>query len=213
MKTFIKAIIAGIAIGIGGMAFISVKGGALGAFLFSIGLLSVFIGNFYLFTGKVSSIVRLKQIPWILLILLGNFIGAMFMGFLYSAIAPPESIAFAVDICNAKLLEGWRVIPLGALCNILIYIATLFYNIPYARQVNSVVGMHMNLENPIPVILCVMAFILAGLEHSIANIFYFASASSFIKGFRVLQYLVLNVLGNAIGGILIFRLHMAGKEK
>lgn len=213
MRTFIKAILAGIAIGIGGMAFISVRGGALGAFLFSIGLLSVFIGNFYLFTGKVSSIVRRQQIPWILMILLGNFVGATLMGILYRFVASPDSIEFAVDVCNAKLLEGWRVIPLGALCNMLIYIATLFYDVPAEKQIRSVVGMSINLENPIPVILCVMVFILSGFEHSIANMFYFAVASSSVRGLDALQYLGLNVLGNAIGGILIFRLHRAGKEK
>jgi len=213
LVTYIKAILAGIAIGIGGMAFISVRGGALGAFLFSIGLLSVFIGDFYLFTGKVSSIVRRQQIPWILMILFGNFFGATLMGILYRLIASPDSIEFAVDICNAKLLEGWRVIPLGALCNMLIYIATLFYDVPAEKQMRSVVGMRINLENPIPVILCVMVFILSGFEHSIANMFYFAAASSSLRGLDVLQYLGLNILGNAIGGILIFRLHRAGKEK
>lgn len=192
MRTITRAILAGAMIGTGGMAFLTVRGGALGAFLFSIGLLSVFIGGFDLFTGKVSKI-DISGIPRLLLILVGNFVGATITGIIFRAIASPDTINFAMDICDRKLLEGWKVILLGALCNVLIYMAC-------------------ETKDTIRIILCVMVFILAGFEHSIANMFYFGVVSNVMPGWEVLRYLGMNVLGNAIGGILIFRLSKLGKE-
>ena len=44
-------------------------------------------------------------------------------------------------------------------------------------------------------------FILAGFEHSIANMFYFATAASF--SLDTVIYILVVVLGNTIGGMLL----------
>lgn len=52
----IRSIIAGILIGIGAYAYVSISNKVLGAFLFSIGLISVFSLQAHLFTGKIGGL-------------------------------------------------------------------------------------------------------------------------------------------------------------
>ena len=78
----ILSILAGLMIAVGGVINLSV-GGALGAFMFSLGLLTVLIFKFELFTGKAGllatnemKIGKLSEI-WI-----GNFIGTAIVAIL-----------------------------------------------------------------------------------------------------------------------------------
>lgn len=57
---FVKSIYAGIMIGLGGIAYLAVQGGLLGAFLFSIGLISVIEFDLNLYTGKVADFENYK---------------------------------------------------------------------------------------------------------------------------------------------------------
>ena len=60
------------------------------------------------------------------------------------------------------------------------------------------------------IIFAVMVFILAGFEHSIADIFYFAMAGVWsLDGF--LRILVI-VLGNAVGGLLVPSVRLLERE-
>ena len=47
----------------------------------------------------------------------------------------------------------------------------------------------------------VMAFILCGFEHCVANMFYFSIAGIF--SLKVFGYLLIMILGNSIGSIII----------
>ncbi|MGL6221297.1 MAG: formate/nitrite transporter family protein, partial [Lacrimispora sphenoides] len=60
MKTFVNAIIAGIAISIGGVIYLTLENHIAGSFLFSIGLFTIYTFGFNLFTGKVCYIVNEK---------------------------------------------------------------------------------------------------------------------------------------------------------
>jgi formate/nitrite transporter FocA (FNT family) len=75
----------------------------------------------------------------------------------------------------------------AVLCGVLMYLAVSIY-----REKNTVVG----------IVFCVPAFILAGFEHSIADMFYFA-ASGFEGGLEGFALLILIILGNAVGGMLL----------
>ena len=52
----IRSIIAGVLIGIGAYAYASIANKVLGAFIFSIGLISVFALQALLFTGKIGGL-------------------------------------------------------------------------------------------------------------------------------------------------------------
>ena len=180
-RKIIKSIIGGFLIGLGGTVFLSVEDKTIGAFLFSLGLLSICLTDQYLFTGKVS---YSQKIPLLVLVLVGNYIGASGLGWLIHFIKP-ELSEKALIMCQNKLSERFLVIPLGFLCNILIYFA-----VEGAKK-----------HCYILLILCVMAFILCGFEHCIANMFYFSAAGLFN-----LKYILLNVLGNALGGIVVYNI-------
>ena len=58
----IKAILAGFMIAMGAGLYLTV-GGPVGAFLFSVGLLTILKFGFYLFTGK-AGLLATKEIKW-----------------------------------------------------------------------------------------------------------------------------------------------------
>ena len=176
---FIKSVLAGICIAIGALIFLNV-GGVLGAFLFSIGLLTILQFNFNLYTGKVAYIT-LKDIDKILLILFGNIIGCCIM-FAFPCL--PAAAIMATKLTVPLITIFFKAI----LCGILIYIA--------------VEGFKAN--NQLITLLAVPTFILCGAEHSIADICFIIAASCFT--IEVLLFIVIVIIGNAIGSILFHRL-------
>ena len=196
-RSLVRSILAGMMIGIGGCVFIGCslpKYGVpwVGAILFAVGLCTIFIFGFDLYTGKVGYAVNKKAdyIPYLLIVILGNFIGAMILGF----IAPTNLAEFSATLFSGKLtdVDYLQVFFKGILCGILMFIAADYYK---------------NEKKFLGALICVPTFILAGFEHSIADMFYFwagffgaADAFSFTDG---LIFLVIVILGNAVGGILI----------
>ena len=182
---FVSSLLAGLCISIGGTAFLSVGGGLPGAILFSIGLLLVIAMGHDLFTGKIC-FAKISNIPSLLLILVGNILSCIIVGSLV-AMTRPSVIGFAEEICRNKLSEPWwAVIILGMFCNFLIYYAVAN-------------------KNPVITVFCVTAFILCGFEHSIANTYYM-TVSGILGSLRGILYILLNIVGNTLGGILICRL-------
>ena len=111
---------------------------------------------------------------------------------LLTRIVKPDLIAVANNICAKKLHEGLAVVPLGILCNVLIFYAVH----EYAKNTHE-------LGKYLAIVMCVVVFILCGFEHCIANMYYFSVADYTDK---TIGYLLLNILGNALGGIGIYRL-------
>ena len=194
LTKFIKGILGGICIGIGGAAYLSIGNPIVGSIIFSIGLFLICMHGFKLFTGSIPYVrFETRSITNIIAILIGNIVGAWFMGLIFY-ISRPNMLNHAANICFNKLDEGWRIMPLAFMCNILIFFAVdLFGRAP----INSFIRV-LNL------VLCVMVFILSGYEHCIANVFYFSAVQLFDA--KVLGYLLLNIIFNAIGGICIYRL-------
>ena len=189
MKCFLRAILAGIAIGLGGCIFMGMVTSEykwVGAILFSIGLFTVFTFRLDLYTGKVGYAVENKPsyLVDLVVIILGNFVGALIIG---QMIPMPE--ATEVLIVDAKLggdIDWWRVFCKGVFCGMLMFIAADYYKTQ---------------KKYLATFVCVPVFILAGFEHSIADMFYFCSAGCFSVGSLIFILTVL--VGNAIGGFLI----------
>lgn len=188
IKNYIGGILGGVSISIGCIVSLSVGGGPLGAFLFSIGLLSICVFGYKLYTGAVCSLDK-KNFTGILMILYGNLVGIFVMSIL-TVFAKPDLMIAAQKICESKLHEGWRVIPLGMICNICIYFATTEFE--------------KTVERVCLLIISVMVFILAGFEHSIANAFYFCLTDFPVR--EVAPYLLMNIIGNGVGGVLLYRI-------
>ena len=178
---FIKSIVGGFLIGIGGTCFLSVDDKLIGSLLFSVGLLAICTTNNLLFTGKASYTLEKR---YLFTILLGNFIGASLLGGVIR-FCLPRLHDKAIIICQNKMNEGLRIIPLGVLCNILIYFAIEGYK---RRQT-------------ILLIMCVVAFIICGFEQCIANMYYFAVAN--IMTYKGVFYLLANIFSNLLGGFIV----------
>lgn len=198
MSNFFKSIMAGIAIGIGGWAFLASDNKLVGSILFSIGLLLVCTMGYNLYTGKICKAFTIGGPKFILFpwMLLGNFFGTFIVAMLTRA-GRPLLIDKAAAVCSAKLSEGLAVIPLAIMCNVMIYYAVTSYG-ENPHQLGKYLG----------IILGVTIFVFCGFEHCVANAYYF-----FVAGFSMehIPFLILNVLGNTIGGIVIYRLDTLSK--
>ena len=120
----IKSIMAGFMITLAAAIYLTV-GGALGAFMFSIGLLTILFFQFNLFTGKAGLLAERQIKPLFLVIIwIGNLIGCALCSLLL-LLTPLES-SFAVGasaITLTRISNLWfENIILGIFCGIFMYI-------------------------------------------------------------------------------------------
>ena len=175
-----SAIYAGVVIALGGFIFLSVESQILGSFLFSIGLLSVLVFNYSLFTGRVCYTNFYKSPLYLLYILVGNVLGASVIGW----VTNPLILERAVEVSNLKLSRSLtETFIRSVLCGMFIAI--------------GVRGFKSSGNVFIP-IMAVMAFILTGSEHVIANAYYLSAAGMLRQS---LIFVCVNALGNMVGGL------------
>lgn len=194
MSLFKKSILAGICISLAGCSNLYITDKILSSFLFSIALLLICVRKYNLYTGYISYIRTISDFMTAMWILLGNLVGVFISGaIMYLADFNLSCIAY--DRVKLKYAEELRVVPLAILCNILIYFAVDSFKKSYSSVVKSFI-----------LVLCIMTFLLCGFEHCIANAFYLVVSGQIftITGFG---YLLLNIVGNSVGGILIHNLH------
>ena len=183
---------AGILIGIGGLVFLALENKVLGAVFFCVGLFTICTFGFHLFTGKVCYLFDngIEYLPDLLLIWAGNLAGTGILALLARGTRLISLSEKAVALCEMKMNDTLlSLFILGIFCNILIYIAVDGYkNNPH------------ELGRYLSIFLGVTVFILAGFEHSVADMFYFFMAG-IING-RMFLCLIVITLGNAVGGAL-----------
>ena len=193
INILVRAFLTGIAIGIGGAVFLSCESKVVGAFLFGTGLFTILTFGFYLYTGKVGYIVENKPeyIGEVALIWLGNLIGTFVSARLLLLTRVAGIASKAASMCEVKMNDSLvSLFVLAIFCGMLMFIAADGY-----KKINHATGKCLAIFLP------VMAFILSGFEHCIANMFYFSLADAWtVKSFG---YLLVMTLGNAAGGMLI----------
>ncbi len=212
MQMFVLAILAGAFIGFGAAAYTAVMTGAdasfgpsrlLGGLVFSLGLILVIVGGAELFTGNALMIMAAVERKITLrrmlrswgIVYLGNFVGAAglavvfgFSGLLEGAMG---ATATAIPEIKASLLPMEAFIR-GALCNMLVCLAIW---LTFAAR--SAAGKILAILWPIS------AFVLLGLEHSVANMYFFPQGwmvGSNVTISDALSNLVWVTLGNIAGG-------------
>lgn len=236
LKMFPLSILAGAFIALGAIFCTVVLSGAstlpygvgrlLGGLVFSLGLILVVIGGAELFTGnnliimawasgkvKTSGLLR----NWFI-VYLGNFVGA-FITALLMVMAKQYTTGSgavgetALKIATSKVHLGFvQAIALGILCNALVCLAVW---LSYSGRSTT--------DKIMAMVLPVAAFVAAGFEHSIANMYFIpygllvkASDPAFVAslgnkvnldGLTWGSFLVNNLLpvtiGNIIGGALL----------
>ncbi len=215
-------VLAGVFIGIGSMFYVIVKSDAslsyavsavMGGIAFSLGLFIVIIAGAELFTGN-----NLLVMAWAYrrittrellrnwgVVFVGNLIGAVSFALVVylSGHTTMNDGAIAekyLAIAAAKVaLPFWQAFLRGVLCNVLVCLA-----IWMATAGRTVI------DKSIAIVFPVTAFVAAGFEHSVANLYLFPMAA-FIQSFGdsgvvavtwsgALGNLVPVVLGNIVGG-------------
>lgn len=186
---FIKAIYAGLLIGIAAVAYLSVDSAYLGSLLFGFGLLMIVSSGYYLYTGKVGYWVKEHNYTKVLLTTLGgNLIGTFLIGIFVRLMQLPI-IVKTEALVELKLENGLiKVLILSILCGMMMYLGVDGYR----KAKNEVAKVIM-------VLFAVMIFILSKFEHSVANMAYFAISGSY--SIKSLIYLVVMIIGNGLGAM------------
>lgn len=187
-KTLIRSVCAGASIALGGTVFLACPDKIAGAFLFSIGLVTVLIFGFDLFTGKACNEVYIKRPLSLVLIWIGNLLGAVAFGL--AASAHPGIKEAAAAVAEGKLSKAFYVVVIdGIICEFCIAIAVR----GYAKT--------EGFGRFLAVILGVMTFILCGAEHVVADMFYLAAAHTADIP-KAAMFLLWATIGNVIGGLI-----------
>ncbi|MGI9364422.1 MAG: formate/nitrite transporter family protein [Rhizobiaceae bacterium] len=211
-QMFVLAVLAGAFIGFGAAAYTAVMSGVdtsfgpfrlLGGVVFSLGLILVIVGGAELFTGnalmvmaavdrKITTGQLLKS--WAI-VYVGNLVGAagLALAFGMSGLLDGPIGVVATTITESKAaLEPMQAFVRGALCNALVCLAIW---LTFAAR--TAAGKIFAILWPIS------AFVLLGLEHSVANMYFFPQgwlASSQVTIEAASINLLWVTLGNILGG-------------
>ncbi len=159
---------------------------------------NVFVTSFALFhkTEKAQNVVSLLALNY-----LGNLIGASFIAYLYIKSGTQSDLVtpFITKVTLTKLHYGLnQVFIKSILCNLIVCVAA-YVSIKVQDETARIIMM----------IIVVMAFVLPGFDHSIANIGLFAMNlfSLEVQSFSAMAANVgIATLGNILGGGLVYAL-------
>lgn len=170
-----SCITAGVLISLASITYANCPNKIIGSFLFSLALISIIRIGLKLFTSMVGTCrARIADIYTIVFIFVGNVIGSCF-----SFLSPNVSS----EIVMTKLSQSaWHILFGGILCGFFIYLTVL---------------LDFDGRNMLATIMCVMAFMLGGGEHSIADICFIFNARYFT--WEALLFIVLVIIGNVFG--------------
>ena len=176
---FIRSILAGICIGLGGAIFLKL-GGVIGACMFAFGLLSVVHFKLPLYTGTAGFIEldKFTEYTKMLYILLGNILGCIILAQFFD----PSQYDGSVIIQN-RIDTGYGQSLLNAMgCGL---IMTLI--VQGGRD-----------KNLLLILFGIPIFILLGFYHSIADAFYMMVTPMELRNEYFITYWII-VFGNFIG--------------
>lgn len=185
-----RSICAGLRIGCGGFVY-SMVGGVVGAFLFAFGLFGVLYGSWALYTGYAGSFAWREAKDWgrLFYILFGNLIGVMAMTLLV-AISSESIIAQANEVVSKVIADRttadwWRILVRAIGTGFIMEIA-----VRYGRD-----------QKWMTVLLGVPVFILCGLPHCVADIFYYGVDFITADGLATAYIIpwISAIVGNLIG--------------
>lgn len=177
-----KSILAGILIGLGGFAFLSIDNKIIGSTLFSFGLISVVLLGQKLYTGIIGYAKWSERLS-VIIVLVGNFIGSALMGVMCS---PFINLLSTYVITNKLNTTIPNMFIKSIICGMLIYLAVELYK---------------HKQNLLCLIFPIVIFILSGAEHCIANIFYCFASMNF--DVRMIHFIPICIIGNSVGSIII----------
>ncbi len=193
LNNWVKSIWGGAIISIGAVVYCSVENHFAGAFLFCVGLFTIYTFGLSLYTGKVCLIPEkpLSYFGELAFVYSGNLVGAVGMGYLLRATKLVRLAEVTGPMAAAKLADTpFSAFIMSVLCGLMMSIAVLGFT-----TIEDSVGKHFALIMP------VMVFLLAGFDHSIANFFYISMAN--LWSLKAVLYSIIYAVGNMAGGVLL----------
>lgn len=177
-NTFIRSILAGICIGLGGAIFIKL-GGVIGTCMFAFGLLAVVHFKLPLYTGTAGFIQlnKFEEYKKMFIILFGNIIGCILLSYM-----------------NIKEIDGTAIIQSRIYTS---YLQCLLNAIGCGLIMTIIVKGGRD-KNLLLILFGIPLFILLGFYHSIADAFYMMVSPIELRNLFFGRYWTI-VLGNFIG--------------
>lgn len=180
-----KSILAGVLIALAGLIYLKTENKIIGSFLFSLGLCSVVVMKAKLYTGAIGYTNSWKSLGQAIIMLVFNLLTAYVMGLIF------RGIYGTIPAMDSRLAKTWYEIFFDALgCGACIYIGVELYK---------------KTKSFLPVVMCVMAFILAGFEHVVADVAYLGISEPSWIGFG---YIILIAVGNSLGSLVVRALQL-----
>ena len=188
MSNLKSSLFAGVLIAIAGWGFLANP--VLGMFLFCVGLIAVVKYQTRLYTGTAGFLSSWRDIPSLLLILLGNIAGCLAVASV-ALVSPLPLGEAAIRVISSRLAVGWWGTGLLAIgCGLLMSLA-----VDFARK-------NRDFSDWLPLLFAVPAFILCGFPYCVADAFYccvYLFSASDIPWLSLAAYYGAIVLGNFIG--------------
>ena len=158
MTNLKTSLFAGVLIAIAGWGFLANP--VLGMFLFCVGLIAVVKYQTRLYTGTAGFLSSWRDLPSLLLILLGNIAGCLAVASV-ALVSPLPLGEAAIKVISSRLAVGWWGTGLLAIgCGLLMSLA-----VDFARK-------NRDFSDWLPLLFAVPAFILCGFPHCVADAFY-----------------------------------------
>lgn len=188
LSIFRSAVLAGLAISLGGIVYLKTNSDLTGAIMFSFGLLTVVHYRLMLYTGKAgffkmkpknSDTTSLDEL--FVPVLIGNAVGCLIAGAMCW-------ISLSDVMSNAQALVEKRL-DAGFLVNFILAI-------PCGFIMTTAVEFGKN-EKFLPLLFGVPLFIVCGFRHSIADAFYYCASGLF--SMELFLNWIFIVLGNFVG--------------
>ncbi len=188
LRMFMLAVLAGAFIALGALYFTVVRSDAslgfavrqvLGGVVFSLGLLLVIVAGAELFTGNnllvmawADGLISTREVlrNWAI-VSVGNLVGAAGLALLVYLSRHPEMNSGAIGeqvvtiAATKQQMPFWTAFFRGAMCNVLVCMAVWM-----ALAGRSVI------DKAVAIVFPISAFVAAGFEHSIANMYFFPLA-------------------------------------
>lgn len=182
LKEVAATVLAGVSIALGAFVYLKV-GGVVGATMFSIGLLAVITFRFPLYTGRIKDCNNFIEAPLSLVkVLVLNAVGC---GLISLMIDSAEIVAKCQAIVELRSDAGfWTSVYTGAGCGFIITLAVVAWK-----------------RTPLPLLIGIPAFILSGLTHSVADVFYYCVGHEAVDAAAMTAYCG-TAIGNFVGGII-----------
>lgn len=205
IKFYAQSVLAGALIGMGDLIYVVSENKILGSFLFALGLLSILIKGYPLYTGRIGYVEHWSDL-WhlrrgMLPIIFFNFLG----------------IALTCALANVSRLDLSAVETMVVTKCSQTWYSALFLSWGCGAMMYLAVNGWRKTQNPLAVIMPIMFFILCGFEHCIANYGYFwmwIAGDGFAHlADRVVELplgfcsnLLVMIFGNAIGSLCFSKL-------